>query len=388
MKILTVIGARPQFIKAAVVARAIEAVNRESGHPPGKENIEEVTVHTGQHYDYDMDRIFFQELGLGEPGYHLGIGSASHGEQTGRMLQGIEEVLLREGPDVVVVYGDTNSTLAGALAACKLHFPVAHVEAGLRSYNRGMPEETNRVIVDHVSSFLFCPTRNAVHNLRKEGIIDGAITVVHVGDVLYDSVVFNAEIAKEKSEVLRGLGLLVTDRSPSSIDYALVTLHRAENTDNPQRLRDIFKALDEVSRWLVVIFPVHPRTKKTLEGLGIKGRSENLRLIGPVSYFDMLLLERNARVILTDSGGVQKEAFWFGVPCITLRDETEWVETVESGRNRLAGANTLRITKGVHEALRLQQVPPAGKSEGIYGNGKAGEKIVTILLNGIAVNQC
>jgi len=386
MKILTVIGARPQFIKAAVVTRAIQAVNMERGSPPGKENIEEITVHTGQHYDYDMDRIFFLELGLREPGYHLGIGSASHGEQTGRMLQGIEEVLLREGPDVVIVYGDTNSTLAGALAACKLHFPVAHVEAGLRSYNRNMPEEINRVIVDHVSSFLFCPTKNAVTNLKKEGIIDGDVAVAHVGDVMYDSVLYNLKIAKEKSEILRELGLRANDRSPSSPDYALVTLHRAENTDNPQRLRNIFEALDEVSQEMVVIFPLHPRTKKTIEGLGIKGKGKNLRLIGPVSYFDMLLLERDARVILTDSGGVQKEAFWLGVPCITLREETEWAETVECGWNRLAGADTRRIINAVHEALGPQQSPSSGKGKAIYGDGRAGERIVALLLSRISGN--
>ncbi|MCK5554114.1 MAG: UDP-N-acetylglucosamine 2-epimerase (non-hydrolyzing), partial [Deltaproteobacteria bacterium] len=313
-------------------------------------------------------------------------GSASHGEQTGRMLQGIEEVLLREGPDVVVVYGDTNSTLAGALAACKLHFPVAHVEAGLRSYNRAMPEEINRVVVDHVSSFLFCPTQNAVKNLRKEGIIDGDVAVAHVGDVMYDSVLYNMEIAKEKSGILRELGLLANNRSPSSPDYALVTLHRAENTDTPQRLRNIFKALDEVGQRMAVIFPLHPRTKKTKEALGIKERGKHLRLMGPVSYFDMLLLERNARVILTDSGGVQKEAFWFGVPCITLRDETEWAETVECGWNRLAGADTGRIINAIHEASGPEQSPSWGKGEGIYGDGRAGERIVTILLDRLSGN--
>jgi UDP-GlcNAc3NAcA epimerase len=381
MKILTVIGARPQFIKAAALTKAIQAFNRERGYPPGMEYIEEIAVHTGQHYDYDMDQIFFQELGLREPRYHLGIGSASHGEQTGRMLKGVEEVLLKEGPDGVIVYGDTNSTLAGALAACKLHFPVAHVEAGLRSYDREMPEEINRVIVDHVSSFLFCPTENAVINLRKEGIIDGDVTVVHVGDVMYDSILYNREIARKKSQILRELGLRENDRSPSSVDYALVTLHRAENTDNPQRLRNIFEALDEVSQRLPVIFPLHPRTKKTIEGLGIEGKGRNLRLINPVSYFDMLLLEKNARVILTDSGGVQKEAFWLGVACITLRDETEWPETVESGRNKLAGADTQRIVNTVHEALEPQKPPPTSEEKPIYGDGKAADKILSILLS-------
>jgi UDP-N-acetylglucosamine 2-epimerase len=299
-----------------------------------------------------MDRIFFQELGLREPGYHLGIGSASHGEQTGRMLQGVEEVLLREGPDVVVVYGDTNSTLAGALAACKLHFPVAHVEAGLRSYNRAMPEEINRVIVDHVSSFLFCPTQNAVSNLRKEGIIDGDVAVAHLGDVMYDSVIYNLEIAKEKSGILRELGLRGNDQSASVPDYALVTLHRAENTDDPQRLRNIFKALDEVGQRMAVIFPLHPRTKKIKEALGIKDRGKHLRLMGPVSYFDMLLLERNARVILTDSG-----------------------------------ADTERIVKAIHEASAPQQSPSTGKGEGIYGDGRAGERIVAMLLDRLSGNE-
>jgi UDP-GlcNAc3NAcA epimerase len=379
MKILTIVGARPQFIKAAALTEAIKAFNVQAEPRAGIARIEEVSVHTGQHYDYNMDRIFFGELGLTEPGYHLGVGSANHGEQTGRMLQGIEEVLLKEGPDVVVVYGDTNSTLAGALAACKLHFPVAHVEAGLRSYNRWMPEEINRVVVDHVSSFLFCPTHHAVDNLRKEGMVDGPITVAHVGDVMYDSILRNLEIAEGKSEILRNLGLTTDDVPPSFAGYALVTLHRAENTDDPLRMRDIFKALDEVSRQLMVVFPLHPRTKKTLEGLGIRGSSENLRLIEPISYFDMLLLERKARVILTDSGGVQKEAFWFGVPCVTLREETEWVETVEAGLNRLVGADAHEIIGAAHDALELQQIPSTGKREGIYGDGKAADKIVSIL---------
>lgn len=387
MKMVTVVGARPQFIKSAAISRAIQRFNIGGERLSEGEKIEEVMVHTGQHYDYDMDRIFFQELGLKDPGYHLGIGSASHGEQTGRMLQGVEEVLLREGPDVVVVYGDTNSTLAGALAACKLHVPVAHVEAGLRSYNRGMPEEINRVIVDHVSSFLFCPTENAVRNLENEGIVDGPITVVHVGDVMYDSALHSVEIAKQKSGILRQLGLLTGDRPSSSMDYALVTLHRAENTDDPQRLRSIFKALDEVSQGMMVIFPLHPRTKKTKEALGIKEKGKSLRLIGPVSYFDMLLLERNARVILTDSGGVQKEAFWFGVPCVTLREETEWVETVKSGWNRLVGADPHEIVKAVHEALKPRRSALANKGEGIYGDGNAGDKIITILLRRISGNQ-
>jgi UDP-N-acetylglucosamine 2-epimerase len=381
MKILTIVGARPQFIKAAALTEAIKAFNVQAGPRAEMERIEEVSVHTGQHYDYNMDRIFFGELGLTEPDYHLGVGSASHGEQTGRMLQGIEEVLLREGPDVVVVYGDTNSTLAGALAACKLHFPVAHVEAGLRSYNRRMPEEINRILVDHVSSFLFCPTQHAVENLRKEGIVDGPVTVAHVGDVMYDSILRNLEIAEGKSEILRSLGLRKDDVPPSFSGYALVTLHRAENTDDPLRMRDIFKALHELCRKLMVVFPLHPRTKKTLEGLGIRGSSENLRLIEPLSYFDMLLLEKKARVILTDSGGVQKEASWFGVPCVTLREETEWVETVEAGLNRLVGADAHEIIGAVHEGLKPQQIPLADKKEGIYGDGKAADKIVSILLN-------
>jgi UDP-N-acetylglucosamine 2-epimerase len=249
-----------------------------------------------------------------------------------------------------------------------------------------MPEEINRVIVDHVSSFLFCPTHNAVTNLRKEGIIDGDVAVAHVGDVMYDSVLYNLEIAQEKSEILRELGLMANDRSPSLPDYALVTLHRAENTDNPQRLRSIFLAMDEVGQRMAVIFPLHPRTKKTKEGLGIKATGENLRLIGPVSYFDMLLLERNAKVILTDSGGVQKEAFWLGVPCITLREETEWAETVECGWNRLAGADTRRIINAVHEALGPKQSPSPGKGKAIYGDGRAGEGIVAMLLDRLSGN--
>jgi UDP-N-acetylglucosamine 2-epimerase len=276
--------------------------------------------------------------------------------------------------------------LAGALAACKLHVPVAHVEAGLRSYNRGIPEEINRVIVDHVSSLLFCPTENAVNNLRREGITDGDVAVVYVGDVMYDSALHNVEIAEEKSGMLRELGLLPGDQSSSPSEYLLVTIHRAENTDNPQRLRNIITALDEASKRSVLIFPLHPRTKKTMEGMGIKGQRETLRLIDPVSYFDMLLLERHARVILTDSGGVQKEAFWFGVPCITLREETEWTETVGGGWNRLVGADTHKIVEAVHEALGLQQSRSTGKGEGIYGDGRAGERIVAILRDRLSGN--
>ena len=359
MKIVDIVGARPQFIKVGPVLRAIAEHNR---HHPDRP-IEEVLVHTGQHYDDEMSRVFFEELELKEPDYHLGVGSGSHGYQTGEMLRRIEDVLLKEEPDWVVVYGDTNSTLAGALAAAKLHIPVAHVEAGLRSFNKRMPEEINRVLTDHVSDLLFCPTETAVEKLRREGITEG----VHlVGDVMYDSVLYNAELAERKSDILNRLNL-----KPK--EYALATIHRAENTDNPERLRSIFQALEEVAKEMPVIVPLHPRTRKRLSELRVN--PEVGSVLPPVSYLEMLLLEKHAKVILTDSGGVQKEAFFFRVPCVTLREETEWVETVEAGWNTLAGCDPKLIVQAARTAK------PAEERISPYGEGQAAERIVEVLVN-------
>lgn len=323
MKIVTIIGARPQFIKAAAVSRAIAAHNRVT---PISSCVNEVIVHTGQHYDEGMSAIFFRELEIPEPAYNLGIGSGPHGQQTGNMLSAIEKVLLAEQPDWVLVYGDTNSTLAGALAAAKLHIPIAHVEAGLRSYNRRMPEEINRIVADQLSTLLLCPSQIAVHNLELEGIKKG---VVITGDVMADSLHFSATTVTAHSDILNRLEL-----QPQA--YLLATVHRAENTDGSRRLGNIlsgFAALNET-----VIFPVHPRTRKFLNENDYR-IPENVRLIDPVGYFDIIALEKSARMLLTDSGGMQKEAYWLKVPCITLRDETEWVETVETGWNVLTGAD-------------------------------------------------
>lgn len=359
MKIVTIVGARPQFIKAAAVSQVMRAV-------PG---VREVLVHTGQHYDENMSGVFFRELEIPEPDYNLGVGSGSHGEQTGRMLEAIEKVLLKEKPEWVLVYGDTNSTLAGALAAVKLHMPVAHVEAGLRSFNRRMPEEINRVLTDHAADMLFAPTRAAVENLRRESISEERIHLV--GDVMYDAALFYGEKARRESRVLERLGL-----KPEK--YILVTIHRAENTDDPSRLRSIVKGLCEVGKSIPVVFPVHPRTRKALERHGLLEEAvASLRLIEPVGYLDMVMLEQNACLIATDSGGVQKEAFFYRVPCVTLRSETEWVELVELGWNRLVYPHTAEaVANGITEGL----ASPGGMEGELYGNGRSGELIVQRLL--------
>jgi UDP-N-acetylglucosamine 2-epimerase len=366
MKLVDIVGARPQFIKVGPILRAIEKHNRE--HPD--RTITEILVHTGQHYDYTLSSVFFDELELKEPDYHLGVGSGTHGYQTGEMVKRIEEVLLKEKPDLVMVYGDTNSTLAGALAAAKLHIPVAHVEAGLRSFNKKMPEEINRVLTDHISDLLFCPTETAVKNLEREGITQG----VHMlGDVMYDSVLYNAELAERKSDILTRLGL-----KPRA--YALATIHRAENTDNVERLQSIFQALEEIARGgLRVIVPLHPRTRKRIAECGLEPKE--VQVLQPVSYLEMLLLEKYAKIILTDSGGVQKEAFFFQVPCVTLREETEWVETVELGWNVLAGCDRQHIL----EAARTMR-PPSG-SAAPYGDGQAAERIVELVRKIQAVRE-
>jgi UDP-GlcNAc3NAcA epimerase len=351
-QILTVIGARPQFVKAAVVSRAFRKL----------EGVRESVVHTGQHYDRNMSGRFFEELDLASPDYNLGIGSGPHGEQTGRMLAGLEAVMLKEQPDVVVVYGDTNSTAAGALAAVKLHLPVAHVEAGLRSFNRQMPEEINRIVADHVSDRLFTPTLAAERNLRQEGIPTERI--VPVGDVMYDAARFYADKATRTSRVMESLGV-----TPQN--YILATIHRAENTDDLRRLANILDGLGQVSQNLPVLLPLHPRTLAALQGHALK-TMPGLRLLDPVGYLDMTQLERHAAVIATDSGGVQKEAYFHGIPCVTLRDETEWVELLEAGANQLCPPDDPdRIRRTVLGAIGRRW-----ESVGLYGDGNAADKIV------------
>ncbi|MEP6775551.1 MAG: UDP-N-acetylglucosamine 2-epimerase (non-hydrolyzing) [Chloroflexota bacterium] len=349
-KILSIVGARPQFIKSAPVSRAL-----------AQAGIQEVLLHTGQHYDRTMSGVFFDELGIREPEYNLGVGSGSHASQTAAMLTGIEQVLLNEMPEALLIYGDTNSTLAGALAAAKLGIPIAHVEAGLRSNNRAMPEEINRVVSDCLSTVLFCPTDVAAYNLEQQGIRNG---VYVVGDVMYDAVLWAVEQTQDESvSILAQLGV-------ESERYLLATVHRASNTDDPRNLVAILTALSASGEQ--VVFPVHPRTHKAMHDAGIK-LSDNIITVEPVSYLVMLALEKHARRIVTDSGGVQKEAFWFGVPCITVRDETEWVETVESGWNTLTGIVTQRILA----ALTLPR--PAGVPRQFYGDGQAAHKIARIL---------
>ena len=311
LKIISVVGARPQFIKAAMISRRLEA----------SEELSEILIHTGQHYDPNLSAIFFEELNLPEANVNLGVGSASHGEQTGKIMIALEPILVREEPDCILVYGDTNSTLAGALTAAKIGIPIAHIEAGLRSFNRTMPEEINRVLTDHVSEYLFAPTRNAVENLKREGIGDERI--FEVGDVMYDAALTYGRKAEEKSGIIEELKL-------EAGQFLLATVHRAENTDDKRRLESIFRGLERVSRELPVVVPLHPRTRKALDGTEFcRQDSSELRIIDPVGYLDMIMLEKNARLIATDSGGVQKEAFFFRVPCVTLREETEWVELVE-----------------------------------------------------------
>ncbi|HNT32712.1 MAG: UDP-N-acetylglucosamine 2-epimerase (non-hydrolyzing) [Acidobacteriota bacterium] len=377
MKIASIVGARPQFVKAAPVSRAI----REAA--AAGRDIAEILVHTGQHYDGNMSDIFFEELGISAPDYNLGVGSASHGVQTGAMLAAIERVLEKERPDWVLIYGDTNSTLAGALAAAKMRLPIAHVEAGLRSYDRRMPEEINRIVADQLSTALFCPSRNAAANLRKEGIRDG---VSIVGDVMAEALEYAVVRSMREAEEKPGSG---------EYGYVLATVHRAENTDDPARLRNILKALEAIGRIRPVVFPVHPRTKKMIAAAGWKPAAKGpeksgarrakttagagIRFIDPVGYLEMARLESGAEMILTDSGGVQKEAYWLKVPCITLRDRTEWVETVASGWNVLAGTDTKKIIRAAENFT----IPE--KSAPLYGRGPksaapASRRIVDILL--------
>lgn len=358
MKIISVVGARPQFIKIAPLIKAWDKHNLEYR----TQKIKHILVHTGQHYDLEMSHLFFQELSIPAPDYNLGVGSGSHSYQVGNMLINLEEVLLKEKPDVVLVYGDTNSTLAGALAAAKLQIPVGHIEAGLRSFNRKMPEEINRVLTDHISNYLFCPTKTAVSNLRKEGITKG---VYLVGDVMYEIFAKSLSLLKDRG-ILSKLGL-------NSKEYFLLTIHRGENTDNARNLRSILTALRQIKER--VVFPVHPRTRKVLKKLKwfSPRKFKNISFINPLSYFDMLTLEKNAKKILTDSGGVQKEAYWLKVPCITLRDETEWVETVKGGWNVLVGVDKEKIV------ATAEGFCPGNQKRLEIGRGMPSKRIADIL---------
>ena len=350
MKIVSIVGARPQFIKCAPLSQELRREH------------EEILVHTGQHYDPEMSDVFFEELQIPRPDYNLGVRSGPHGKQTGEILVRVEKVLLKEHPDLVIVYGDTNTTLAGALAAAKLNIPVAHVEAGLRSFDRTMPEEINRVITDHISDFLFCPTKTAVDNLRNEGVTRG----VHlVGDVMVDALEFNKEIAEERSQILKRLGVAPTQ-------YLVLTVHRPANTDSREHMENIIGAVGEAG--MPVVFPVHPRTRKFLEEYGMWDRlPSNIIVTEPLGYLDILKLMRHASKILTDSGGMQKEAYMLGVPCITLRENTEWVETLQNGWNVLVGADPVAICSAVRyfEPENEQHIP--------LGIGDTRERIAGIL---------
>lgn len=350
MKILTVIGARPQFIKAAAVSRVIRKLP----------NVDEVLIHTGQHFDHNMSEIFFLEMDIPVPKYNLEISSLSHGAMTGRMLEGIEGIILNEKPDWVLVYGDTNSTLAGALAASKLCVPIAHVEAGLRSYNIAMPEEQNRVVTDRLSNLLFCPTITATENLHREGYANLSSEIICCGDVMYDAALFYQKRATRPTW-FHQVGVLN--------GFALATVHRAENTDDPRRLAEIILALNEINNSTPVILPLHPRTRKKIDAIGL---NIEVNIVQPLGYLEMLYLLKNSNFVISDSGGVQKESYFFGKRCFVLRDETEWTELVEHGFNVLVGANFKQI---VDTILNPPIVTNADKE--LYGDGTASEKIVS-----------
>jgi len=354
LKVVTIVGARPQFIKAAVISREI------AKHP----EIREVIVHTGQHFDKNMSDIFFEEMQIPKPHYHLDINSMSHGAMTGRMLEKIEEVLLLELPDFVIVYGDTNSTLAGALAAKKLHMKVIHIEAGLRSFNMSMPEEINRILTDRISDILCCPTEQAVKNLNYEGYSKFTSKVVSTGDVMQDAAIFYRKLADSNKSIISKLSL-------EGKSFALCTVHRAENTDDLLRLSEIIEALNEIGSEIEIVFPVHPRTRKIMEENKLK---LFCKTIDPVGYLDMVNLLSHAKIVLTDSGGLQKEAFFFSKPCVTLRDETEWVELIEGGFNLLAGAEKENIVS----AFKKMSTAAPDYTKDLYGSGKAAGRIVSL----------
>jgi UDP-GlcNAc3NAcA epimerase len=356
VKILTIVGARPQFIKAAAVSRAIK------NH---SESIEEVIVHTGQHFDANMSDIFFSEMDIPRPKYNLEIHGVNHGAMTGRMLEGIEEIIVKEKPGWVLIYGDTNSTLAGAIAASKLHVKVAHVEAGLRSFNMKMPEEINRILADRISSVLLCPTQTAVSNLENEGFRNFPIKIEMTGDVMLDAARFYEKQAPQMAKVAREI---------TYPKFALSTIHRAENTDDMSRLKEIVMALNEIHKTIPVVLPLHPRTSKKLADHGIQ---LNVHLIEPVGYFDMISFLSRCELVLTDSGGLQKEAYFFEKPCVTFRDETEWVELVEAGANQVVGAKFNPIVEAAKNFFKSKPK----FTQRLYGDGKASEKIIETLLN-------
>lgn len=374
IKIVHIVGARPQFIKCSPLMRAFKNYNSRV-----VQKIRNIIVHTGQHYDYLLSEVFFKDLGIDDPDYHLGVGSGTHGRQTGQILTKVEEILVKEKPSACLVYGDTNSTLGGALAAAKLHLPVIHIEAGLRSYNKYMPEEINRILTDHSSTLLFCPTENAVGNLIREGfseiVNDGKLIekksllikdthnlnrplVFNVGDVMYDVLLYAADIAEKRSDILHKTEL-------KERGYVVLTIHRAENTDNLKKLAELINFVVKESHGLTVVFPVHPRTNKHLKAMR-HGFNKRVKLMEPLGYFDMLKLVKNCSVVFTDSGGLQKEAFWLKVPCVTLRAETEWVETLTSGWNIL-----YKNYPGKHY--------PNKNNINYYGSGQTAEKIVRII---------
>ncbi|MFC6439351.1 non-hydrolyzing UDP-N-acetylglucosamine 2-epimerase [Bowmanella sp. JS7-9] len=360
IRILTVVGARPQFIKAATVSRAIAQFA----------SMHEVIVHTGQHHDINMSQVFFDEMQIPAPAYQLTCDGSGHGAMTGQMMQQLEPVMLTEKPDVVLVYGDTNSTLAGALTAAKLHIPVAHVEAGLRSFNMRMPEEVNRILTDRISRWLFCPTSIAVKNLNREGFGQFDCHISQPGDVMFDGALFYAQRAERPDNV-------------SDSNFILATIHRAENTDDLTRLTGIVAALNQVSETMPVILPLHPRTMKAIQQAGLSF-AEKVNVMPPQGYLQMVWLIQHSQLVLTDSGGLQKEAFFFTKPCITLRDETEWQELVDSGVNQLAGADTDTIVRCVHACLTSSSVNHTQPA--LYGDGNAAMRLVTILQQDLAAD--
>jgi UDP-GlcNAc3NAcA epimerase len=361
IKLVTIVGARPQFVKAAVLSRLIRSEE-------WKINFTEILVHTGQHYDHNMSEVFFKEMEIPKPDYNLNIGSGTHARMTGEMLIKIEEVCLKEKPDLVLVYGDTNSTIAGALAASKLHIPVAHVEAGLRSYWKEMPEEQNRILTDHISDFLFCPTDTAVVNLKKEGILSG---VHQVGDIMFDAYLFYKDKIKDEINT-RFHNILESNNIKMSPDeeFFLLTIHRAENTDDEEKLTNIVNALNKINT--AAIYPIHPRTRKQLDLFNLKFEP-HIKVIDPIGYLDIISLQTKCKFIVTDSGGMQKEAYFSKKPCVTLREQTEWVETVEGGYNILAGNNYENIINSINKVSQIDSF------SFLYGNGNSGCKIISLI---------